>query len=82
MYNVLFFKLKREYYFIETACQCSQIVQFNYASVLFNYFSNSSFLIFFMVPSVFVLTEFRCFIKGNICQTVMQTSCELSRTVS
>ena len=36
---------------------------------------------FFMVPSVSVLTEFHCLIKSNICQTVMQTSCE-SRTVS
>ena len=40
-----------------------------------------SFKIFFMVPSVSVLTEFHCFIKSNICQKVMQTSCE-SRTVS
>ena len=36
---------------------------------------------FFMDPSVSVLTEFHCLIKGNICQTVIQTSCE-SRTVS
>ena len=36
---------------------------------------------FFMVPSVSVLTEFHCLIKSNICQTVIQTSCE-SRTVS
>ena len=36
---------------------------------------------FFMVPSVSVLTEFHCLIKSNICQTVMQTSCE-NRTVS
>ena len=34
-----------------------------------------------MVPSVSVLTEFHCLIKSNICQTVIQTSCE-SRTVS
>ena len=36
-------------------------------------------LIFFMVSSVSVLTEFQCLIKSNICQTVMQTE---SRTVS
>ena len=42
-------------------------------AVLFNFF--------FMVPSVSVLTEFHCLIKSNICQTVIQTSCE-SRTVS
>ena len=34
-----------------------------------------------MVPSVSVLTEFHFLIKSNICQTVIQTSCE-SRTVS
>ena len=34
-----------------------------------------------MVPSVSVLTEFHSLIKSNICQTVIQTSCE-SRTVS
>ena len=39
------------------------------------------FNLFFMVPSVSVLTEFHCLIKSNICQTVIQTSCE-SRTVS
>ena len=55
-------------------------VKFNDASVLF-YFSSSSFLIFFIVPSESVLTEFHCLIKSNICQTVIQTSCE-SRTVS
>ena len=60
--------------------RCSQIVKFNNASVLF-YFSRSIFLIFFRVPSVSVLTEFHCFIISNICQKVMQTSCE-SRTVS
>ena len=43
-------------------------------AVLFNFF-------FFMVPSVSVLTEFHRLIKSNICQTVIQTSCE-SRTVS
>ena len=36
---------------------------------------------FFMDPSVSVLTEFHCLIKSNICQTVIQSSCE-SRTVS
>ena len=36
---------------------------------------------FFIVPSVSVLTEFHCLIKSNICQTVIQTSCE-SMTVS
>ena len=35
-----------------------------------------SFKFFFMVPSVSVLTEFHCFIKSNICQKVMQTSCD------
>ena len=39
------------------------------------------FKIFFMVPSVSVLTEFHFLVKSNICQTVIQTSCE-SRTVS
>ena len=34
-----------------------------------------------MVPSVSVLTEFHFLIQSNICQTVIQTSCE-SRTVS
>ena len=34
-----------------------------------------------MVPSVSVLSEFHCLIKSNICQTVVQTSCEI-RTVS
>ena len=34
-----------------------------------------------MVPSVSVSTEFHCLIRSNICQTVIQTSCE-SRTVS
>ena len=43
-------------------------------AVLFKFF-------FFMVPSVSVLTEFHFLIKSNICQTVIQTSCE-SRTVS
>ena len=67
-------------YLIETSCQCSQIVMFNDASVLF--FSLAVlFKIFFMVPSVSVLTEFHFLIKSNICQTVIQTSCE-SRTVS
>ena len=60
--------------------RCSQIVKSNDASVLF-YFSSSMFLNLFMVPSLSVLTEFHCFIKSNICQKVMQTSCE-SRTVS
>ena len=65
----------------ETACQCSQIVKLNDASILF-YFSSSSFLNFFVVPSVSVL-ELHCLIKStcNIYQTVMQNSCE-SRTVS
>ena len=36
---------------------------------------------FFIVPSVSVLTEFHFLVKSNICQTVIQTSCE-SRTVS
>ena len=53
---------------------------FNDASVLF--FSLAVlFKIFFMVPSVSVLTEFHFLIKSSICQTVIQTSCE-SRTVS
>ena len=39
------------------------------------------FIIFFIVPSMSVLIEFHCLIKSNICQTVIQTSCE-SRTVS
>ena len=34
-----------------------------------------------MVPSVSVLTEFHFLVKSNICQTVIQTSCE-NRTVS
>ena len=33
-----------------------------------------------MVPIVSVLTEFHC-LKSNICQTVMQTSCEQDRRV-
>ena len=40
---------KKYYYLIEIACQCSQIVKFNDASVLF-YFSSSIFLIFFYGP--------------------------------
>ena len=57
---------------------------FNHAGVLF-YFSRGVGVLFkfffFMVPSVSVLTEFHFLIKSNICQTVIQTSCE-SRTVS
>ena len=57
---------------------------FNHAGVLF-YFSRGVGVLFkfffFMVPSVSVLTEFHFLIKSNICQKVIQTSCE-SRTVS
>ena len=50
VYIYFFSNVKKECYFIETACQCSQTVQFTYVSVLF-YFSGS-FLIFYGPPSV------------------------------